>query len=101
MTNILIWAKDKDTGYIYRITEGTGDNLFQEDIDEGYVDYIYYDYYASYDDIRDDSAYDGGIIYTKKLCQEMSQEEFLKRLCNFEAIDYNNLEILESNYDNR
>lgn len=98
---IVIWAKDKSTGYIYRIAEGTGDNLLQEDIDEGYVDYIYYDYYASFEDIKDDCAYDGGIIYTMKLCREMSQEEFLKRLCNFEVIDYNNLEILESNYENQ
>lgn len=100
MTDILIWAQDED-GYIYRIAEGTGDNLTQEDIDDGYVDYIYYDYYASFEDIKDDCTYDGGIIYTKKLCKDMSQEEFLKRLCNFEALDYNKLKILESNFENR
>lgn len=101
MIRIMIWAKDKSTGYIYRITEGTGDNLLQEDIDDGYVDYIYYDYYASYEDIKDDCAYDGGQILTKKLCADMSQQEFLGILCDFESIDINDLEILESNYDNR
>lgn len=30
---------------IIRIAEGTGDNLLEEDIDAGYVDYIYYDQY--------------------------------------------------------
>ena len=28
---------------IIRISEGTGDNLFREDQEKGYVDYIYYD----------------------------------------------------------
>ena len=30
---------------IIRIAEGTGDNLLPEDIEEGYVDYIYYEQY--------------------------------------------------------
>ena len=30
---------------IIRIAEGTGDNLLEEDMDAGYVDYIYYDQY--------------------------------------------------------
>lgn len=30
---------------IIHIAEGTGDNLLQEDIEEGYVDYIYYEQY--------------------------------------------------------
>lgn len=31
---------------IIRISEGTGDNLLDEDIEAGYVDYIYYDQHA-------------------------------------------------------
>ena len=31
---------------IIRIAEGSGDNLLDEDIDSGYVDYIYYEQYA-------------------------------------------------------
>lgn len=31
---------------IVRIAEGSGDNLLDEDIEAGYVDYIYYDQYA-------------------------------------------------------
>ena len=30
---------------IIHIAEGTGYNLLQEDIEEGYVDYIYYEQY--------------------------------------------------------
>lgn len=43
-----------DTIYIYvpgeqqilKISEGTGDNLLEEDSAEGYVDYIYYEQYS-------------------------------------------------------
>ena len=30
---------------VFRVQEGTGDNLLNEDIEEGFVDYIYYDIY--------------------------------------------------------
>lgn len=40
-SNILIW--NKDTGFL-RINEGTSDNLFPEDIAQGYVDYIMLDH---------------------------------------------------------
>lgn len=36
-STILLW--NKDVGFI-RLCEGTGDNLFKEDIQNGYVDYI-------------------------------------------------------------
>jgi hypothetical protein len=43
-----------DTVYIYvpemkqiiKISEGSGENLLEEDMAEGYVDYIYYEQYA-------------------------------------------------------
>lgn len=31
---------------ILKISEGSGDNLTDEDIKEGYIDYIYYDQYS-------------------------------------------------------
>lgn len=34
-----------DMKQIIRITEGSGDNLLPEDIEEGYTDYIYYEQY--------------------------------------------------------
>lgn len=54
-------------GKIVRIAEGTGDNLLSEDIDEGYVDYIYYDIYNLDSNLTED---DGGMILTTQLIRE-------------------------------
>ena len=78
------WIQDTKSGYIYHITEGAGDALEEEDIEQGYVDYIYYDYYESLNDIHEDSAYDGGMILLKKAYQDMSLEEIIKELEDFE-----------------
>lgn len=64
-----------DTIHIYvpaakqliRISEGTGDNLLDEDIDAGYVDYIYYEQYELGPDIRE---VDGGQVMLTQLFQE-------------------------------
>lgn len=82
MTKQIIWATDGN--FYYRISEGTGDNLSQEDIDDGYVDYIYYDYYATLEDIKEDNTYDGGMILLKKFYQDMTEEEILKTVAEFE-----------------
>ena len=87
------WARDiNKNGCWWRITEGTGDNLTQEDMDEGYVDYIYYDYYASLEDVKDDEPYDGGMILLTKLYQNMSLEEIKQRVEDFESVE---LEVVE------
>lgn len=78
------WAKDREKGYWWHICEGTGDNLLQEDVDEGYVDYIYYDYYESLLDIREDNVHDGGMILLKRYYQDMSLEEIIKEVQDFE-----------------
>ena len=79
------WAKDNN-GQYYHITEGTGDNLSPEDLNQGYVDYIYYDIYDSINDIHEDDIYDGGIIMLEKLYVEMSLEEIIQRLEEFEDV---------------
>ena len=56
-----------ETRQIIRITEGTGDNLLDEDINEGYVDYIYYEQY-DIGDIIDES--DGGQVMLTELFRE-------------------------------
>jgi hypothetical protein len=61
-----------DTIYIYvptfnqivRISEGTGDNLLDEDIEAGYVDYIYYEQYSVETDFPE---VDGGMVMLKEL----------------------------------
>lgn len=40
-SNILIW--NKEVGFV-RVNEGNGSNLFPEDLEEGYVDYIMMDF---------------------------------------------------------
>lgn len=53
---------------IVRIAEGTGDNLLSEDIEEGYIDYIYYDQYLVDVDM---SQIDGGQIMKTRLLREI------------------------------
>ena len=52
---------------IIRIAEGTGDNLTDEDIENGYVDYIYYDQYNLEAAIPE---VDGGMIMLTELFKE-------------------------------
>ena len=89
----LIWAKGKTTGFYYKIQEGTGDNLLKEDIDEGYVDYIYYDYYQDLKDVQEDEPYDGGVYYLTRLYQNMTLEEIVKAIEKFENEE---LEVIET-----
>ncbi len=64
-----------DTIHIYvpaakqliRISEGSGDNLLDEDIEAGYVDYIYYEQYELGPDIQE---VDGGQVMLTELFQE-------------------------------
>ena len=63
---------------IVKISEGSGDNLLDEDIEAGYVDYIYYDTYAmgaTLDEL------DGGMVMLTELFQE-------KFTCTKDAIPY-------------
>jgi hypothetical protein len=55
------------TKQIIRISEGSGDNLLDEDIENGYVDYIYYEQHAVSIDFPE---VDGGQIMLAQLFQE-------------------------------
>lgn len=52
---------------IVEISEGSGDNLNDEDIEAGYVDYIYYEQYVMDPYMRET---DGGMIMLTELFQE-------------------------------
>lgn len=52
---------------IIRIAEGSGDNLLKEDIENGYVDYIYYDQYELGADVME---IDGGQILLKEMLRD-------------------------------
>ena len=73
---------------IYRILEGTGDALEQEDIDDGYVDYIYIDIYDQMSDIVDNDIIDGGMILLKTLYKDMSVDGILRKVENFYDVKF-------------
>lgn len=52
---------------IVKISEGSGDNLLDEDIEAGYVDYIYYEQYVMDPDMRET---DGGMVMLTELFQD-------------------------------
>ncbi len=52
---------------IIRIAEGNGSNLLQEDIESGYVDYIYYDQYGLAADMEE---VDGGQILLEGMLRD-------------------------------
>ena len=72
-----IYARSKQDNTWYRLAEGTGDNLSQEDIDEGYIDYIYYDTFENLEELYDNENDDGGMILLKKLYQEQTVENLI------------------------
>ena len=63
--DIFIYVQTKKQ--IIRIDEGSGDNLTDDAIDQGYVDYIYYEVYNVQQDFPE---IDGGMIMLKELFQE-------------------------------
>lgn len=74
-----IIAKTSDGKFVV-ITEGTGDNLFQEDIDAGYVDYVNYEIYKTLEQARENEdawSIDGGMVYLKELYQDLVVNEVL------------------------
>lgn len=63
----------KDIFHLCSNDEGSGDNLTDDDIEQGYVDYIYYEVYNVQQDFPE---IDGGMIMLKELFQELFQEKF-------------------------
>lgn len=62
---IFIYVQTKKQ--IVRIDEGSGDNLTDDDIAQGYVNYIYYEVYNVQQDFPET---DGGMIMLTELFQE-------------------------------
>lgn len=81
-----------EDGYIFRICEGTGDALEAIDIANGYVDYIYYDIFASLADIYDGCICDGGIILLKKPYKNHTVVEILAEVSKFCNVSFHNVE---------
>ena len=67
--------------YVIAVAEGDGDNLHQEDIDNGCVDYLYTTVYKEEHGALEEV--DGGDILTEKLVKEMDAPEIAKRVADF------------------
>ena len=65
MKDVFIYGQRKKQ--IIRISEGSGDNLTDDDIVQGYVDYIYYEVYNVEQDLPE---VDGGMIMLTEPFQE-------------------------------
>lgn len=76
---------------IIRIAEGSGDNLTNDDIEQGYVDYIYYETHSLEQDLPEA---DGGMIMLKQLFRQKynSTKESIPAVLDMayedESIDY-------------
>lgn len=78
-----------DDDLIYHIKEGTGDALEQQDIDDGYVDYIYIDIYKNnLTDINEDNISDGGFILLKTPYADLSVEDLLGIVEEFHGVKF-------------
>lgn len=86
---------DKVNEYYIKICEGTGDNLFPEDVEDGYVDYIYYSIYDNISDYANDSESDGGMILLKELYAKMSIEDIVKTMQKFNGVLSKEYEVLK------
>lgn len=80
----------KAAGVLLVAREGTGDNLFEEDIEEGYIDYIYYDIYSlkkfhksgkSLEDFVDEAEpFDGGLVLLKEKYSTLTNKDIMSRV---------------------
>ena len=79
----VIYLKDSQN-YIVA-DEGTGDNLLDEDVEQGYKDYIMANVYRT--DGLEFEEIDGGQIMLDKYVADMEEEEFIERVLKFFAYD--------------
>ena len=84
-----IYIMVKECGFeptLIRIEEGTGDNLLDEDIEEGFVDYINYETFGicvcDGDFVVNDG--DGGMVLCEKYVAEMTEEEVIDAVLDME-----------------
>lgn len=76
---MLIWIKDADV--LVTAEEGTGDNLLEEDIADGFNDYIMTNVYKrdGYEIVEED----GGQLLTSEMVADLEQDEIVKRLLDY------------------
>lgn len=71
----------KDTEKLITIVEGTGDNLFDEDIKDGYVDYVMTSIYSV--DGEDITLEDGGQMLSKTPIEDLEEDELVRQVLDY------------------
>ena len=71
----------KDTEKLITIVEGTGDNLTDEDIKDGYTDYVMTSIYRV--DGEDIVLEDGGQMLSKTPIEDLEEDELVARVLDY------------------
>lgn len=71
----------KDTERLITVVEGTGDNLTDEDMKDGFVDYFMSSVYKQ--DGDELVLEDGGQILSSKLVKELETEEIVDKVLDY------------------
>ena len=71
----------KDTEKLITIVEGTGDNLTEEDLKDGFVDYVMTSIYRV--DGEEIILEDGGQMLSMTPIAELEEEELVKRVLDY------------------
>ena len=71
----------KDTEKLITIVEGTGDNLTDEDIKDGYTDYVMTSVYRV--DGEDIVLEDSGQMLSQTLIADLEEDELVRRVLNY------------------
>lgn len=71
----------KDTEKLITIVEGTGDNLTDEDIKDGFVDYVMTSIYRV--EGEDIVLEDGGQMLSQTPIEDLEEDELVKRVLDY------------------
>lgn len=71
----------KDTEKLITIVEGTGDNLTDEDIKDGYTDYVMTSIYRVEDE--DIILEDGGQMLSQTPIKDLEEDELVRRVLDY------------------
>lgn len=71
----------KDTEKLITIIEGTGDNLTEEDIEDGYIDYVMTSVYRV--EGEDIVLEDGGQMLSQTPIEDLEEDELVRRVLDY------------------
>lgn len=71
----------KDTEKLITIVEGTGDNLTEEDIEDGYIDYVMTSVYRV--EGEDIVLEDGGQMLSQIPIEDLEEDELVRRVLDY------------------